>query len=270
MLISLHRSSGNVGDSIGPVIFGSLLLVFSWRNVMGIGIPAVLVLSLLIAVFLRPAKDTRSAGIAFSHNLSMQLRLTAQSLRGFGMFPLLVVSALRGMADRSLVLYLPFFMKEELNMGSVASGVHLALLALPGIVTDPIIGSIGDRVGRKPLIVGIMLVSSVLPLAMAWSHGGIGLTLSAATFGLLFFSVNSLTQAAAIDLAEGRRVEGTFVGLMWGNNALFSAVSPVVAGVLAGVWGFEVALYYAASLFFLGFLASLAVPAVRPYRPQAA
>ena len=270
LLISLHRSTGNIGDSIGPLIVGSLLLAFSWRPVVEMGIPLVLLLSLLIALFLRPAGTAVAATVGFRHNLLAQFRLTRESFRGFGMSSLLTVSALRGMADRSLVLFLPFYLKENLGMNSVAIGFHVTLLAVLGIVADPIIGSIGDRGGRKHLIVGIMLMSTVLTSAMILSRGGIGLTLSIAAFGLFFFSVNSLTQAAAIDLAGGKRLQGTFIGLMWGNNALFSAVSPIVAGVLAKLWGFQAAFYYAAILFFLGFLVSLSLPAIKPYRLQPA
>jgi MFS family permease len=135
-----------------------------------------------------------------------------------------------------------------------------------GIFLGPVIGLVSDRAGRKPLIIAIMLVSTVLPVTMAWPGGGLALTVSVVVFGAFFFSVNSLTQAAAMDLTEGQRLEGTAIGLMWGSNAIFGAISPIIAGGLAAVWGFAATFYYVAALFFLGFLVSLAMPHTKPSR----
>ena len=176
----------------------------------------------------------------------------------------MVVSALRGMGDRVLILYLPFYMRETLDFGDLAVGFHVGLLAAVGIVLGPMIGLISDRVGRKRLIVGIMMVSMVLPVTMVAPGTGVALTVSVALFGLFFFSVNSLTQAIAVDLTQGQRLESTAIGLMWGSNAAFGAVATLMAGGLALFWGFSAALYYSAALLFLGFLVSLTLPPDRP------
>ena len=87
------------------------------------------------------------------------------------------------------------------------------------------------------------------------------MSLSIAVFGLFLYSVNSLTQAAAIDVAHGKGLEGTFIGLMWGSNAAFGAISSIVAGALVEVFGWNSAFYFASALFTVGFFASLAMPA---------
>ena len=86
------------------------------------------------------------------------------------------------------------------------------------------------------------------------------MTVSVALFGLFHSSVNSLTQAAAIDEVEGRGLDATFMGLMWGSNAFFGAGAAVAVGALVHVFGWESAFYCAAGLFFVGFLASLVPP----------
>ena len=126
------------------------------------------------------------------------------------------------------------------------------------------IGSISDRSGRKELIVGIMAISMVLPVTMVITGSAAAFTASVAVFGLFFFSVNSLTQAVAIDLTQGQRLQGTAIGLMWGSNAAFGAISTILAGALAQIWGFSAAFYYASALFGLGFLISLAMPSLKP------
>lgn len=149
-------------------------------------------------------------------------------------------------------------------MGDLAVGFHVGLLAAMGIFLGPLIGSISDRAGRKQLIIGIMGVSTLLPVTMVITDTNAAFTASVAVFGLFFFSVNSLTQAVAIDLTQGQRLQGTAIGLMWGSNAAFGAISTVLAGALAQIWGFSAAFYYASALFGIGFLISLALPSLNP------
>ncbi|MDP6228813.1 MAG: MFS transporter [Dehalococcoidia bacterium] len=266
LVVSLHRSTGSLGDFIGPVIVGALLVTISWQLILRYGLVLILPLFLAIAVFLRRTGSPTAAGENFWRRLTGQFRITGRSFSGTGMISVMLVSAIRGMGDRALILYLPFYMEENLGMGDVAVGFHVGLLAAMGIVVGPILGFVSDRARRKPLIVGIMLVSTILPITMVWPGSQLGLTVSVVVFGIFFFSVNSLTQVMAIDLTEGRGLEGTAIGVMWGNNALFGAASPVIAGGLAEIWGFSAAFYYAAALFFLGFLISLAMPSFKPRR----
>ena len=121
-------------------------------------------------------------------------------------------------------------------------------------------GALSDRIGRKPIIVFIMASAVIFPVPMALGGDGVGMTISVLLFGVFLFSVNSLTQAAAIDVAAGKGLEGTFIGLMWGSNAFFGAMSSIIAGVLVESVGWHAAFYFASGLFFLGFLSSLVLP----------
>ena len=66
---------------------------------------------------------------------------------------------------------------------------------------------------------------------------------------------------------RARRLEGTFIGLMWGSNAAFGAASALLAGVVIHFYGWEMAFFFAAALFFAGFLVSLFMPG--SWKPQA-
>ena len=263
-VISLHRSTGSLGDFIGPIIIGALLAVLVWQDVLRYGMVLILPLFLTIAVFMRRTGTATPGQGNFWARLGSQFKVTGRSFSGAGMVSVMLVSAIRGMGDRALVLYLPFYMRENLEMGDLSVGFHVGLLAAMGIFLGPMIGSISDRVGRKELIVGIMAVSIVLPVTMVITGSVVAFTASVATFGLFFFSVNSLTQAVAIDLTQGQRLQGTAIGLMWGSNAGFGAISTILAGVLSQIWGFPAAFYYASAMFALGFLVSLTMPSLKP------
>jgi len=185
-----------------------------------------------------------------------------ESFRGTGMWSIFIVSAVRGMGDRSYIFFLPFYLRQELGMGFFMVSVHVSLVAAPGIVSGPVFGALSDRIGRKLIIAFLMLIAVVLSITTIIAGGGLLMTLSIGLFGLFHSSVNSLTQAAAIDVAEGRGLDATFMGLMWGSNAAFSAAAAGVLGILINHynddWG--IAFYSAAILFFLGFLTTLAMP----------
>ena len=264
LVISLHRSTGSLGDFIGPIIIGALLAVLAWQDVLKSGMILILPLFLAIAFFVRRTGTATPGQGSFWARLGGQFKVTGRSFSGAGMVAVMLVSAIRGMGDRALILYLPFYMRENLEMGDLAVGFHVGLLAAMGIFLGPMIGSISDRSGRKELIVGIMAISMVLPVTMVITGSAAAFTASVAVFGLFFFSVNSLTQAVAIDLTQGQRLQGTAIGLMWGSNAAFGAISTILAGALAQIWGFSAAFYYASALFGLGFLISLAMPSLKP------
>lgn len=285
LYISLHRAAGNVGDLIGPLLAGLLLGGFSlywilggnsplpsldglsWRWIMGGGTPMLIVLAIVVFVLLRNVTGGRPGTVAFRDELGVQLTSLREAFQGTGMWSIFSVSAVRGMGDRSYIFFLPLYLREELDKSFISVALHVALVAAPGIISGPILGNLSDRVGRKSIIVLLMAVAVVLPITTVLGGAGLWMSLSVALFGVFHSSVNSLTQAAAIDEAEGRGLDATFMGLMWGSNAFFGAGSAIAVGWLVGAYGWPIAFYCASALFFLGTLAAIIMPSSGSRRP---
>lgn len=263
LFMSLHRSTGSVGDTIGPLMVGALLAVAGWRVITGAGSPIMLGVVALILIFFWDIGGPKRETITFGKNLQKQFRGMKDALKGTSMWSVFSVSALRGMGDTTLVWVIPLYLSQELDKSNFFIAFHVALLAFPGIVSGPLFGMLSDRIGRKSIIVFIMATAVVLPLGMVLGTGGLLTTASIAIFGVFFFTVNSLTQAAAVDITAGKRLEGTFIGLMWGSNAFFGAGSALAAGWLAHQYGWSAAFYFASALFALGFVASLVMPSMK-------
>ena len=260
LFISMHRSTGNIGDWLGPLIVGGLLAVIGWRWIVGGGTPVLLFLAFVIFLLLRNVGGPKVEGTDYGAKFRNQIRDMRESFRGTGMWWIFTVSAVRGMGDRSLLWVIPLYLTDQLELSTFWVGFHVALLAAPGIIAGPLFGALSDRIGRKPIIVFIMASAVIFPTTMVLGGDGPGMTISVLLFGLFLFSVNSLTQAAAVDVAAGKGLEGTFIGLMWGSNAFFGAIASIVAGVVVEYIGWDAAFYFASGLFFLGFLSSLALP----------
>jgi MFS family permease len=239
---------------------GFLLVVMTWQQILQAGLPLTVLLGLSLLGLLWNIGGSRMQTISFKNNLQNQLVSLRKAIRGSGLLTLLTVSALWGMGTRALFLFIPLYLAQNLKMGTVGIGFHMSLITFLGIASGPIMGTISDRMGRKPMIVIGMFLSSVFPLLILKSGTGIGLTISIALFGLFFYSENSLIQAAGVDLAEGMKLEGTLIGMLSGNIALFGSISPIIAGALAGMYDFQVVFYYAAAIFLTGGLLALRLP----------
>ena len=260
LFISMHRSTGNIGDWLGPLIVGGLLALVGWRWIMGGGTPVLLFLAIVIFLLLRNVGGPKVEGTDYGAKFRTQIQDMRESFKGTGMWWIFTVSAVRGMGDRSLLWVIPLYLSDQLELSSFWVGFHVALLAAPGILAGPLFGALSDRIGRKPIIVFIMASAVIFPTTLVLGGNGPVMTLSVLLFGLFLFSVNSLTQAAAVDVAAKKKLEGTFIGLLWGSNAFFGAMASIVAGVVVEYISWDAAFYFASGLFFLGFASSLALP----------
>ena len=284
LVVSLHRSAGSAGETVTPLAVGLVLALITWREVLLAGFVVMTVVSVALYIFLRRvgleegASDTR--GLGQQSKALWHLLKTERALR-----PLLLVSGLRGMADRALIFFLPLFIAESLRgvdpgvsdarIGWVV-GYHLVAFSVLGIFVPPLLGALSDRIGRKSVMIATLVATAViLALLTQVSSVGPAFTALIGALGMFRFAVANLTQAGALDIAEGRRLEGTMVGLLWGNNALFGALSPLIAGYAVTLFAgggndFAVIFTYAAVMNLLALGAAMFLPSRGGRKPHAA
>jgi len=239
-MMAIHRSAGNVGEFVTPTLVGFALLAITWRQVLLAGFFLIAAVSVTLYITLRRlglqtrATEKRKAGTQF-RDIGGLFKERALPM-------LLLVSGLRGMADRAFVFFLPFYITREVQLAdpsvstteaAVIVGYHFSVMAATAIVVPPLIALVADRTGRKPVMLSALIGSSFLMGALWWV-GETGWLFFAliGVFGAFRFSVTNLTQAAALDIAEGKRLEGSMIGLLWGNNATWGALSPLLLGGL--------------------------------------
>ena len=235
----------------------------SWRWVLACSTPIMFVATVLIFILLRNAGSERPVDVDVRARVAANWAGMKDAFRGTGMWAIFTVSAVRGMADRSLVFLIPLYLTQALGVNEFQAAAHVALMVGPGILAGPLIGSLSDNIGRRPIIIFVMAATVLLTLAIIWSgQDGYSywITIFVAIYGLLNFSVNNLTQAAAADIAAGRRLESSFLGLMWGNNTLFGAVAAFMIFGPVEWFDWQYGFYIAAAFYFIGLLASLMIP----------
>ena len=276
LMMSLHRSSGGVGETVTPLVVGAALFFITWREVLFAGFVLMTAVSLILLIVLSrlglqsQATEQRSAG--------EQIRSIGQLFKERALPTLLIVSGLRGMADRAFVLFLPLFIGRAMRIDdpdigiervALVVGFHLTLMSSMSIVVPPVIGLLADRTGRKPVMIATLLATTLVTVALAMvGEMGWAFTVLIGLLGAVRFAVTNLTQAASLDIAEGRRLEGSMIGLLWGNNATFGALSPLLVGGIIAVFAsdavdankFALIFPYVAILTFAATIAALFLP----------
>lgn len=263
-MIALHRSAGSVGDTAGPLLVGTLLLLVAWQGILYAALPLALVFTVWVWAILRrsPSWLAFRARASEPRPFRHQLRDLGGLFRSRGLLLLLVVSGLSGLSQGGLLLWLSLYLSREQGMTTFLVGVHIAMLTGVGIVTGPLLGRASDRAGRKPVIIGILGTKATIAVLMGLAGGGILLSILITLLGAVMFGVNSLVQAGALDLAEGRRLEGTMIGLLWGSNAVFTGGSPLLLGFLIQAMGFGILFWYVAAMSVVAMTAAIALPAL--------
>ena len=156
---------------------------------------------------------------------------------------------------------LPRFVKDDLGGTDTTVGLVVGAMALGAVVARPAIGFIGDRRGRRLLLVVGGVVAAVAHLALAFVSDVATLIALRILFGVgqgAFF-VGATTMA--VDLADvDRRGEATsyiFVALHFG-----SGLGPLVGEWASDRWGFDATWYIAAAGCAVAALAATTVPNV--------
>ncbi len=247
-LLALHRSSGNAGDVLGPLLVGALLLILVWQKILFGAFPIAVAMAILLWITLRRAGYLREIAdqTTSKRRLGEQFGALREVLKSRELILLLLVSGVSGLGQGSIMLWLPLYLQETQGMGSLGIGIHLGLLSGVGIASVPVIGILSDKLGRKRVIFFVLVAQAIIALLMALTGSGISFTILVGLMGAFLFALNPLVQAGVLDIAEGKRLEGSMIGLLWGSNAAFNGVSPLIVGFLITSFGYSILFWYIA------------------------
>ncbi|TCJ35141.1 MFS transporter [Parafrankia sp. BMG5.11] len=150
-------------------------------------------------------------------------------VRGFA------VSALGSITYYVGITYVPVFLVSVGAMDESA-GLWLATVAaLAVIVVTPLVGALSDRIGRKPVLIGLTLASAALPVTLFSMLAGASASAALTGAVALALIAGGVSAVAASATAEQFPSEGRLSGLAFGvtsATALFGGVAPYVSQLL--------------------------------------
>lgn len=249
MALSIHGVGASIGDAIGPVIIGAVIVGVSWKHVLNLHLIPALIIALILWKSLGIMKNDKG----HKTDLSMYLLGLKTMLADSQALGVVIVNTLVQMGRLSILAFFPIYLEETLNYSASDLGIFLGLLYVTGIISQPIMGVLSDRIGRKKVLVPSFFFMGVLYLLMGLAPAGWPLAIVVLGMGLFFYAILNLIQTAIMDVApEG--VQGSTMAVQGIFSLPFTLSSPVFTGFLVTQFGIRTSFWYAAATSFLAAL----------------
>ena len=252
LVLSLHGMGGNAGDAIAPLVIGTLLAVFTWRQVVVMNVVPGLVMSVLLLVFLGtlqlgPKKKAAAPGEPSSggQSLAEYRSNLRQLLRNRSLVLLSTSGAFRSMTQNALLTFLPLYLARELGYSIMLVGASMFALQAAGLVAAPVAGHLSDRMGRRSVVMTSMAMTAVVLLFMAFAGKSPIFIAFIAVLGFVLYALRPVLQAWLLE-STPKNMGGSSIGILFGAQSLGSSVAPLIGGLIADRYGLGATFYFLA------------------------
>ncbi len=219
--MSIFSTGGNIGFALGPIAAATVAGVgLHWSPL--VLIPGLVICGLLARYAPAPPRGNQSLNLA-------ELRATFVRA-GRALAFIVGVIAIRSGTQFALIIFLPLYYHLRgfpLQLGSY----YAFVLSLSGALGGLFGGRLSDRFGRKPIVVGsLLLVTPLLGLSLM-ATGAIVWPLLAMT-GMALVASNSVTVVQGQELLPNNTgiASGLTMGLGFGMSGIITAILTAVAG----------------------------------------
>ena len=243
--IALHGVGASIGDSVGPLCIGAMLLVVGWKDLAQWHLIPALILAFLMWRTVRQHYSAGPGGLTRRSYFSGIKGIFARPT----VFMVMIASSVVGMARVSVTTFLPLYLAEEMNYDSFWLGFHWALLYAMGIFSQPLMGILSDKFSRKTVLLPSFATMGILYLLLPMPGGGFLLALIIAAMGMFFYGTGNIATAAVLDVASDQ-VQGTTQSFMTLFQQVVTLPAPIVAGFVVSHYGYATVFYYSSALLF--------------------
>ncbi len=238
--MSFFMFGGEIARTLGPLLITAAV---SWWGLEGTWrlIPFGLVASLLLFLNLRTIDKKH-----LQHFQGGKKSTLGKTLRKIGPFFFLVAPIIlfRGFSKTALTLFLPAYLVDggySIKMAAAA----LAFLELAGAGGALMAGSLSDRLGRKKVLLVIMVLTPILMFLFTLAMGFLQWVLLG-LMGLIFFASTPVFMAMIHDLNSDRPAFAN--GIFMTVSFAASSIVALLVGVLADRYGFVITYQITAAL----------------------
>jgi MFS family permease len=270
--ISAHIAGGNVGTVVVAIVGAPLLATVGWRGAsIAFGLPAIVV-AIAILLFVREAGTDRVAAKASGTVRAAFGRI----LRDSDLRWLYLTSALGG-GGRGLGvvnLFALIYMTQVLGLDSATSGLMYGALIVFSVPMPLVAGWLSDKIGRKPLIVGVYLGGALgFVVFLAAGSSLLWLWVGIVLMGLFSFSESPQLQALLGDIAPPSSRDASYAvyfAMAFGVGSLWTALYGIVIQAFGETQGLPIVFGLMALTFVLAALGTLPIHAEERARANAA
>ena len=244
--MSIYMAGGELGRTLGPLLAVWAVSVWTlegFYRVAVLGWAASLIL-------LWRLKDTPGRT-----EKPGSLRCIIPKLKSL-FLPLTIIIFLRSFITVSLTTYLPIFMNSE-GFSIFIAGAALSIMEFAGVGGALISGTISDRLGRKPVLIVVTIVSSLFTWAFINTEGWLIVPVLL-ILGFTSISVGPVFLALVQDHVPNNRAVGN--GLFMSMSFLIRSLAMLLIGIAGDAIGLRAVYIWSAGIALLSIPAILALP----------
>jgi MFS family permease len=254
--IALTFAAGSLGSAALPFIAGQLALSFDWRTVFAV----VMIPFLFVALGLwrhlpEYSTDVKQAAdqsaVHIVRRLSSALNDRAVLLSWLGITLSLFV--LQGVTT-----FLPTYLSSVKSLSTGIASMIFSVFFLVGAFSQPISGSLGDRFGRRRVMVGLAILG-VIPLSLFPVSQGLPVLLFLSIVLGIRLGLGPLNNAYLAD-ALPEDIQGVGYGFVRTFHIALGSTGALVVGYLADNSLFDEAFYLLAILSLVNMVVYAALP----------
>ncbi len=262
-IASLYGAGFLVGTIAGPVL-GGLLSGLGYRVPFLVYAATLLAAAAVVAFFL--SGTTLRSDTAGEGRPVMPVR---EAFADSAYRALLVSGFANGWANFGVrVSLLPLFAAAVPGLGVAWAGIALTVFGIGNAVALSVAGRAVDRMGRKPLIVGGLIVNGLGTAAVGFAHSAVALIVVSVVGGIGAGILNPAQQACASDVVGQDRNGGKVLATYQMFSDAGAIAGPVVAGGIADAVGFGWAFGVSGALSLLAALAWISARETIPREPR--
>ena len=246
---------GNFGFALAPLLLVPLFQAFGLKATSLLLVPGALAAAILF--FALPRQDHNARKTV---TLGVVMRSIRGSARELGV--ILGVISIRSAAYTGMLALLPLYFHSR-QVSNLAGSRMLTLMLFCGALGGVTGGFLSDRWGRKPLIVGSLLLATPLFFGFFLSQGWSSLVFLALA-GAALLSSFSVTIVAAQEAIPDHKAMAAGLSLGFANG--LGALAVIFIGKVGDLWGLTTAV---ALLFSLPLVAGLVAFLLRSHPAMA-
>ena len=223
---SMHGTGGTIGEMLGPLTAAGLLAWLTWSGILQISMFPAIAAGFLVWRLVKSLPGSSSDSDSFRAYMGTLFGL----LKRRPLLLLVLSTVLRSIGQNGAIVFLPIYLREDLEFSPTRVAVYLALTQVVGIGSRPAMGYLSDIFGRKAILMPATVALGLLLIALKFADPGFQLTLTIVVLGGFLFSLHEICIAAAMDVAGGT-MQATMASLIYGASFL-GAFSPLFAGMI--------------------------------------
>ena len=237
LALSIHTVGASLGDGIAPPIAGLIMLVLSWQQT-----------SLLLAIpvafmgfyVLRSLPQIRSD--QDTENNSSGKYNYWEGLKGLlsnrDMLILCILAGLWSMTQNGLVVFLPLYLVGEMQSSPVLVGFALFSIQLGAVFGGPIVGTLSDRVGRRPVVIYSLIISAIVLIIIPLLENVYLFILMSSLAGCSLYSIRPVIHSWTMDISAGQ-TSGSAISMLFTAQAALTGLIPIIGGLTADIFGLK-------------------------------